>query len=177
MATPFRYDPSWQKPDLFPVTSHHKRLAEWTTKRHHHPVVAHDHGITIGVGRDLGNQGLSDDEIDLMLKNDLERARKYLLEHYPWMLRLDPCRFAALQELCMRMGPVSFNAHRQMLIHMELDDYKAAGKRLAKSTWCVKAGADVSAHLIVMLVTGEWPWDVSTLASPEPYLLAGLGEP
>jgi len=40
--------------------------------------------ITIGVGRNLDDNGLSEDEIDYLLTNDVLRCEKELQQRLPW---------------------------------------------------------------------------------------------
>ena len=56
---------------------------------------------TIGVGRNISADGLglSDDEINYLLENDIERVRKELAEEYYWFAGLNDARQDASMEL------------------------------------------------------------------------------
>src|SRR6266481_3495567 len=64
--------------------------------------------ITIGVGRNLTGSGLSNDEIDLMLENDIEYFYKFLDGNYPWFKSLSEARQVALVDMCF-MGTKTFS--------------------------------------------------------------------
>jgi lysozyme len=58
---------------------------------------------TIGVGRNLAEKGLSDDEIDYLLDNDIKDAIADA-QTFRWFDSLDPVRQAVIVELCFNMG-------------------------------------------------------------------------
>ena len=48
---------------------------------------------TIGVGRNLKDVGLSDDEIEYLLNNDIDRVENQLDTYFPWWKeKLEPVR-------------------------------------------------------------------------------------
>ena len=79
--------------------------------KHHEGVVPHAYKdsrgyLTIGVGRlideELGG-GLSDDEIDYLLANDLKRCRAEA-ETYPWFAGLSEPRQAVVISMLFNLG-------------------------------------------------------------------------
>ena len=56
---------------------------------------------TIGVGRNISESGLglSDDEIEYLLVNDIRRCRKELTQEYEWFSSLDSVRQDAIIDL------------------------------------------------------------------------------
>ena len=148
---------SWEDPDIFPLTADHKRLAELNSGRKYTPLANPEGVLTLGVGRRL-YMGLNDEEIDLLLYNDLSRARRALLEKLPWTLRLDPVRFAAVQELAMLSGTGWVTSKRSLLLEaLEADDFDRAASQITRTVWAAKY-PKVSQRLAKMLMTGEWPW-------------------
>jgi len=166
--------PSWENPKLYPVVAEHKRLAEMNSGRHATPHIEDDGRVLVGVGRRIQSQGLSDTEIDLMLYHDLQAVRRGLLGRYPWVLRLDPIRFAALQELAFLLGLGRLGVMTELLYRLETDDYAGAAHWLSKSIWTIGA-PEVSRRLQLMLATGEWPWTplrADQTPTPPPFSLA-----
>ena len=48
---------------------------------------------TIGVGRNLRDVGLSDDEIEYLLNNDIDRVEKQLDTYFPWWReKMEDCK-------------------------------------------------------------------------------------
>jgi len=68
--------------------------------------------MTIGVGRnvDAGDDGrarglgLSDDEIDYLLQNDIDRVTKELDREYPWFQGLNEARSDAMVDISFNLG-------------------------------------------------------------------------
>ena len=56
---------------------------------------------TVGVGRNISESGLglSDDEIDYLLENDIKRVRKELSEAYEWFEDLNEARRDAMIDI------------------------------------------------------------------------------
>ena len=63
---------------------------------------------TIGVGRNISASGigLSDDEIDYLLENDIERVIKELSSEYPWFNSLDDVRKDAMIDISFNLGTI-----------------------------------------------------------------------
>ena len=59
---------------------------------------------TVGVGRNLSDKGLSDDEIDYLLANDLRECRADLAS-FPWFAGLDDVRRNVLIDMRLNLGP------------------------------------------------------------------------
>ena len=61
---------------------------------------------TIGVGRNIseGGLGLSKDEVDYLLVNDIKRVQDELTRSYPWFARLDEVRRDAMVDICFNIG-------------------------------------------------------------------------
>ena len=62
---------------------------------------------TIGVGRLIDSRkggGLSNDEIDFLLENDIKRNYEAVLAALPWMEKLNDARQAVLIGMAFQMG-------------------------------------------------------------------------
>jgi len=88
--------------------------------------------LTIGVGRNLTDRGLSDDEIDYLLLNDV-RACTADLQGFEWWSRLDAVRRDVLTEMRFQLGPAGFRAFKGTLAAVALGDYALAAERMLKS--------------------------------------------
>ena len=63
--------------------------------------------VTVGVGRCLEDEiglGLSEDEIDYLLNNDIARCREELISEYSWFVDIDSVRQEALINLSFNIG-------------------------------------------------------------------------
>lgn len=112
---------------------------------------------TIGVGRNIAESGLglSDDEIDYLLQNDIKRCYKELLV-FPWFIDLDSVRQDAMVNLCFNLGITTLKKFGNALASMEVAAYSDAAEHFLDSRWARQVGnrAQEVAH---MIRTGEYP--------------------
>jgi len=112
---------------------------------------------TIGVGRNISKSGmgLSDDEVDYLLENDIVRVVKELSTEYPWFNSLDDVRKDAMIDISFNLGATRLRGFKRALAAMEVADYKLAAKEFLDSKW----SRDVkgrSHELAIMIETGEY---------------------
>ena len=97
---------------------------------------------TIGVGRCIaeGSLGLSDDEIDYLLDNDIVRCIKELTRSLPWFSSLDEVRKEALIDLCFNLGLTRLLGFKKALAAIEVSDWDTAKVELLDSRWANQVG-------------------------------------
>ena len=112
---------------------------------------------TIGVGRNISKSGmgLSDDEVDYLLENDIARVIKELSSEYPWFNSLDDVRKDAMIDISFNLGATRFRGFKRALAAMEVADYTTAAKEFLDSKWSqdVKGRAT---ELCYMIETGNY---------------------
>jgi lysozyme len=109
---------------------------------------------TIGVGRNISKSGLgmSADEVDYLLENDIERVIKELSSEYPWFKDLDDVRKDAMIDISFNLGATRLRGFKRALAAMEVADYKTAAKEFLDSKWSrdVKGRATELCYMIEM---------------------------
>jgi lysozyme len=110
---------------------------------------------TIGAGRNVdpqGGLGLSDDEVDYLLQNDIERVIKELSTEYRWFNSLDDVRKDAMIDISFNLGATRLRGFKRALAAMEVADYKMAAKEFLDSKWSrdVKGRATELCYMIEM---------------------------
>ena len=113
---------------------------------------------TLGIGRNVdpnGGIGLSDDEVDYLLENDIKRVIKELSSEYPWFNSLDDVRKDAMIDISFNLGATRLRGFRRALAAMEVADYTTAAKEFLDSKWSrdVKGRAT---ELCYMIETGNY---------------------
>ena len=112
---------------------------------------------TIGVGRNISQSGmgLSDDEVDYLLENDIIRVVKELSSEYPWFKDLDDVRKDAMIDISFNLGATRFRGFKRALAAMEVADHTTAAKEFLDSKWSrdVKGRAT---ELCYMIETGNY---------------------
>ena len=102
--------------------------------------------LTIGVGRNLTDVGLSNDEIDYLLENDIARVEAELDEALPWWRNLDPVRQLVMMDLGFNLGVLTppgeaklltFTTTLALIRNYRFED---AAANLAKTKWATQVG-------------------------------------
>lgn len=90
--------------------------------------------LTIGIGRNLSDVPLADDEIDLLFNNDVHRCVQDLAR-FPWWVGLDAIRQRAVVDLRFNLGARGFRGFRRLLAALDRKDYADAAHELLDSDW------------------------------------------
>jgi lysozyme len=122
--------------------------------RERHPYLDSVGKRTIGIGRNLDDVGLSDDEIDYLLANDIHRAEQLLDARLPWWRKLDEVRQGVLMDMAFNMGAQLFT-FVNTLASVQRGDYAKAAKGMRASKWATQVGAR-AVRLATMMETGNY---------------------
>ena len=123
-----------------------------------HAYLCSESKITCGVGRNLdsdGGIGLSEDEIDFLLNNDIKRCRQELEFHFDWLKELDDVRQDAMINLCFNIGITSLKKFSKALAAMNVHDYETAATEFLDSRWASQVGTR-ALDVTDMIRTGEY---------------------
>jgi lysozyme len=96
--------------------------------------------LTIGIGRNLTDVGITASEATYLLGNDVQTAIAALKAEWPWALRLEPQRAEVMIELVFNMGAGALRQFKQFLIAMEAGAFTAAAADLLESEWAREVG-------------------------------------
>lgn len=90
---------------------------------------------TIGYGRNLMSRGLSEEEAQYLLANDLAEVYDDLSTTYPWFEKLSPNRQVAMVDLRYNMGAGTLAEFKKFLAAMAKSDYSTASAELVDSSY------------------------------------------
>lgn len=112
---------------------------------------------TIGVGRNIseGGLGLSKDEVDFLLVNDIERVQNELDRNYPWFANLDEVRRDAIIDICFNIGLTRLRGFVNALAAMSRSQYEIAADEFMDSRWSQQVG-NRAVEVTEMIRTGEY---------------------
>jgi len=96
---------------------------------------------TIGVGRNLDDNGITKDEALFMLRNDIRYATVELFANYPWSYALDTKRQDALIDMVFNLGITRFGKFKKMIAAFEDKNYVVAAHEMLDSKWAAQVGA------------------------------------
>jgi lysozyme len=114
--------------------------------------------ITVGVGRNIdpdGGLGLSDDEIDVLLENDIDRSIKELGAAFNWFSDLNEARRDAMIDLAFNMGLTRLNGFKKALAAMAEANYDTAAAEFMDSKWASQV-KDRAIEICAMIKTGNY---------------------
>lgn len=111
----------------------------------------------IGAGRNISASGLglSDEEIDYLLSNDILRCIKELSAEYSWFGNLDEIRQEAIINIFFNLGATKYRLFKKANAAMEAADYKLAATEFLDSRWA-KQVKGRSLELTDIIRTGEY---------------------
>lgn len=110
--------------------------------------------ITIGVGFNLTDVGLSEEEVNLILQHRVTRLNLQLLQ-FQWYAVLDEVRQGAIQNMAYNMGIEGLLHFSSMIHYLTLQDYGNAAGQMLASVWKSQVG-DRAVRLAEQIRSGVW---------------------
>lgn len=96
--------------------------------------------LTIGVGRNLEERGISEDEAFYLLGNDIEVIWDELIKQHPIVEDLDDQRQMILLDMAFNMGVPRLGKFKKMWAAIEDGDMNEASKQALDSRWADQVG-------------------------------------
>ncbi len=97
--------------------------------------------LTIGYGRNLDDQGISEEEAAILLRNDLRRCEEELQEILGETYeKLSPARRAVLLDMIYNLGRSRFLSFRKFLAALKAGDFEQAAVEMLDSKWSRQVG-------------------------------------
>lgn len=113
---------------------------------------------TIGVGRNIDKRsgaGLSPDEIDYLLANDVARVTAEIKANLPWAAQLDEPRFAVLAGMAFQLGLKGMLEFKKTLDAVRKQRYTDAAFFMLDSKWARQTPAR-AARMALQMRSGQW---------------------
>ena len=114
--------------------------------------------ITVGVGRNLdenGGLGLSEDEIDYLLANDITRVKNELADTYFWFNGINEARQDAMIDMCFNLGLTRLRGFVKALEAMSREQFDIAADEFMDSKWAKQVGMR-AVRVTEMIRSGEY---------------------
>lgn len=110
--------------------------------------------ITVGIGRNLSDRGISTTEAFYLLDDDIIYFSGKLSYSLKFFSTLDENRQIALIDMCFNLGLNGFLAFTQMMLALEAKDYGRAADEMLDSKWATQVG-ERATTLANIIRTGE----------------------
>lgn len=109
--------------------------------------------LTIGIGRNIEDNGITEDEARFLLQNDISRCVEELDNNLPWWPLLPDPQQNALLNMSFNMGWPRLSGFKNMLAALEVGDYAKAATEALESRWASQVG-DRSKRIAAQLMEG-----------------------
>ena len=96
--------------------------------------------LTVGIGRNLSDRGISTTEAVYLLDDDISYFTSKLNHFLPFFVKLDENRQIALLDMCFNLGIQGFLNFTQMIVALESGNYELAAKEMLDSKWAQQVG-------------------------------------
>lgn len=96
--------------------------------------------LTIGIGRNIHDVGISEEEAEYLLNNDLHNSARELGQRFGWFPLLSKKRRQAMINLHFNMGINSLMTFKKFLKAMQDENWQAAKDELLDSKYATQVG-------------------------------------
>ena len=96
--------------------------------------------LTIGVGRNLDDVGITRDEARFLLENDIARADVELRRSFLWFPVRNRVRNAVLINMVFNLGISRFKRFKKLIAAIDSSDWDLAAKEMLDSKWAHQVG-------------------------------------
>lgn len=96
--------------------------------------------VTIGVGRNLDDLGITEDEAMYLLRNDIERVKMEVEDRCEWIADLDATRRDVIYNMVFNLGIVRFLKFKKTISAVAKGDYIEASLQMLDSKWAHQVG-------------------------------------
>ena len=112
--------------------------------------------LTIGVGRNLEDRGITAAESAMLLANDIAREETELVRALPWVAQLDEVRQRVLLDMSFNLGLAGLLGFKNTLAAIQAGDYQRGATMMLDSKWARQVGGRAE-RLSRMMATGKDP--------------------
>lgn len=108
---------------------------------------------TIGIGRNLVDRGITEDEARFLCNNDIDIVERELVAEFPIVAELDSIRQRVLIDMAFNVGVPRLTGFRKMWAAIHCGDYAEAAVEMMDSKWARQVGRRAK-RLSSMMETG-----------------------
>jgi lysozyme len=96
--------------------------------------------LTVAIGRNLDDRGISEAEARYLLHNDIEICKQELDLLYPVVRVLNPARRNVLINMCFNIGIKRLSGFKKMWAALSRGAYNEAARQMLDSKWATQVG-------------------------------------
>ncbi len=95
---------------------------------------------TVGYGRNLETRGLTENEAEYLLRNDIDEADNWCSVSLPYYKTLSVARKSVLIDMYVNLGATGLLKFKRMHAALENKDYTRAAAEMLDSRWATQVG-------------------------------------
>lgn len=111
--------------------------------------------LTIGFGRNLEDKGITQEEAEYLLSNDILAVQSVIWKSIPAYDRLNDARKGVLVNMAFNLGMNGLLKFKKMLSAIEYGHFTQASREMLDSNWANQVG-NRAQELAEQMKTGEW---------------------
>lgn len=111
--------------------------------------------LTIGVGRNLDDAGITREEALMLLNNDIATVRREVERALPWVSRLNPVRKDVILDMVFNLGLPRFRRFKKTIAAIKAEDWEKAAREMLDSQWAKQVGKRAK-ELSAMMKRGQY---------------------
>lgn len=96
--------------------------------------------LTIGIGRNLEDRGITTSEAMLLLQNDINNCIAELSQNFILFKALDYARQCVLINMCFNLGITRLKKFKKMFAAIEKEDWNLTACEMLNSGWAEQVG-------------------------------------
>ena len=105
-----------------------------------HPYLCSAGRLTVGVGRNLEDNGISQSEAEYLLDNDIQRCWDQVIEVLPWSRSVPLVIQEVLVHMCFNLGIEGLLGFKKTLAAMQAGEWGQAAHEMRASRWARQVG-------------------------------------
>jgi lysozyme len=111
--------------------------------------------LTIGVGRNLDDAGITREEAVTLINNDIATVRREIERAFPRVSRLNPVRKDVILDTVFNLGLPRFRGFKKTIAAIMAEDWENAVREMFDSQWAKQVGKRAK-ELAAMMKRGKY---------------------
>ena len=111
--------------------------------------------LTIGVGRNLDDVGITREEALMLLNDDIAKVRREVNRTFAWFADLNPVRKYVVLNMVFNIGLPRFRQFKKTIAAIRTKDWEGAAREMLDSRWTRQVGRRAR-ELATMMKSGKY---------------------
>ena len=111
--------------------------------------------LTIGVGRNLDDVGITREEALMLLNNDIAQVRREVNRTFAWFPDLNPVRKNVVLNMVFNIGLPRFRQFKKAIAAIRAKEWEGAAREMLDSRWARQVGRRAR-ELARMMKSGKY---------------------